>query len=170
MSQSNRHQHRTVQIKKWLNLMIGIVVCVMIFGFVRLNSVRQEIQDALHRIPSDTIGIGSQLIQLYRLPENRNMLEILNEKLEQLDLPGSVMDITPESPVSENSITAYSVRVRLTPVSSNQLADLLNTIEHSEPRFMITSLQLTRLRNTDDTVDVVLELVIFESDDHHSGI
>jgi hypothetical protein len=170
MIRPKRHQHITVRIKKWLNLMIGIVVCITVVGFVRLNTLRADIRTALNRVPSSGIGIGAQLIRYYRLPENRNTLEILNEKLERLNLPGSIMDITPESPVSENSTTAFSVRLRLTPVSSNQLADLLNTIEHSEPRFMITSLQLTRLRNADDAVDAVLELMIFDSSDDQTGV
>lgn len=111
------------------------------------------------RLAADAIG-------RYHLPDGRDVVEILNETLESIGLSGTVMEMAPAAmtePAADGT-RGYPVHLRLAPVPGKRIADLLNAIEFQEPRLMIVTLQMTRIRSGYDAVDVTLELMGFRGE------
>ena len=146
-------------------LIIVASICIILLGF-HLVSVRAEkirLQNRLARSSQNRSNIiVEQALNRYQLPATMDMLDILNAKLTEIGVLHTVMDITPEPPITTQSVTGLPVRVRLAPVTGNHLASLLNAIEHRAPRFMIVSLQMTRIRSGESTVDITMNLIMFQ--------
>lgn len=147
----------------------GLIVaaCIgIIFTGIRLYSVRAERMRLEKQVFSSTRSradiIARQTVSRYHHPDTTDILDILNDKLDETGLLHTVMDITPGTPAVKDGVTGWPVRVRLAPVPGTRLSSLLNAVEHQAPRFMIISLQMTRIRSGDDAVDITMNLIMFQ--------
>jgi hypothetical protein len=146
----------------------GLIVaaCIgIIFAGIRLYSVRAERMRLEKQVFSSTRSradiIARQVVSRYHLPDTTDFLDILNDKLAEAGFLDAVMDITPGTPAVKDGVTGWPVRVRLAPVPGTRLSSLLNAVEHQAPRFMMVSLQMTRIRSGDNTVDITMNLIMF---------
>ncbi len=140
--------------------LLGIGAALAGFRHIRSERVRLMRQaGAADLMASDTIV--KDVLSRYRLPEELEVIGVLNDTLMRTGLSEAIMDITPGAVTDKDGVLGYPVRLRLAPVPGNRIADLLNAIEYQEPRLMIVALQMTRIRSGDDAVDVTLDLMGF---------
>lgn len=147
-------------------LIVGVLVAIMGTGWMYRNLQDEETQivrQLRSMIGTQDSRLAADAIERYRLPEGREIVGVLNDRLTAVGLSDAVMDIAPGSvtePAADGT-HGYPIHVRLTPVPGSRIAELVNTIEFREPRLMIVSMQMTRIRSGDDAVDVTLELMGF---------
>ncbi|MBN1296387.1 hypothetical protein JXA80_06375 [bacterium] len=128
----------------------------------RIDQLEQTLTSGM-TLPDATDRAAVQaILETYRIPAGSDPLNLLQEKLRDLELDRTVMDVMPAEPVRDGSIWGLPVRLRLSPVPGNRLSSILNHIETDAPRFMIRSTHITRIRGDADRLDMSLELLVFE--------
>lgn len=161
-------RHKTSRLRIGFDILIGIACIGLIFIGTHLVSLRAEkirLQNRLVRFSdSRSEVIAKQALDRYHLPADADVLDILNDKLAETGLLRSVMDITPGTPIKSSDVTGWPIRLRLSPVPGNRLVSLLNAIEDSAPRFMVISLQMTRIRSHSTHIDITMNLMMFQPD------
>ncbi|MGB3976905.1 MAG: hypothetical protein WBM02_05420 [bacterium] len=162
----DRACHASSRLRIGFDILIGVVcLCIILIG-VRLVSLRTDGIRLQNRLARFSVGqseiIAKQALDRYQLPIDTDALDVLNDKLAETGLLRAVMDLTPGNPIRSNGVIGWPIRLRLSPVPGNRLVSLLNTIEDNAPRFMIASLQMTRIRSHDTHIDITMNLMMFQ--------
>lgn len=165
--QASPEPHPTIRTRRILDGLI-VVVLISILGtglvYRNLSAGKARLLRRLHdTVDTRNNGSAAETIQRYRLPDGRDVIGVLNETLDSIGLSGVVMEMVPgaaSEPVPDGT-RGYPVHLRLAPVPAGRIAEMMNAFEFREPRLMIVSLQMTRIRSGDDAVDVTLELMGF---------
>jgi len=165
----NSSLHNRHVIKLILNSLIILLGSVTMFLCWQLGFSIMELS-ALKTDPNKNSVedvVFSDLLNLipveYSIDEDENPMDILNEKLTELGIENSIMDISPAESQQSGSFTAAVIKVRLAPLSAENLSLLLNKLEADHPRFYIDTIELTRIVSDSSDMDITLNLIVFQN-------
>jgi len=152
-----------------LDILIGITVLIFIgtvLGFIhagdRLATVMEHYNTQTG--PDDPGDATARaVLARYRVPPGQDLTAIIQEKIDAENLENAMMRMTPEAPRESGDYVRQTVTVRLSPVPGPYLSRLLNRMDQVSPRCWIESLDLTRIRENSDAMDITMVVTVFSN-------
>ncbi len=151
---------------RWgITLALAVVVLAAFLG-VQMNRMNAAMQESIRQTQSarDIESLQDQLREYHRIlgnPESGrgvDFLMILDSKLASVNLSPAIKEIEPVNTVNAGEFHMEEIRVRMAPVTSDQLEMVMTAMEHVRPFFRITAWEFNRIHPGEDSLTVMLTL------------
>ncbi|HPQ40957.1 MAG TPA: hypothetical protein PLV45_11350 [bacterium] len=160
----NRGSPMNPRILNTLIVLAGLAAVILGISFATAVRDTENPAARYSHNPADDarrIARNAAALEHYRTESDTDLLDIVNRKLAAEHLDDAVMELTMAEPRHHGGLTCRSATLRLSPVPGTGLSRLLNRMEQIEPRCMIESIRLTRIRSDAGAMDITMELSIF---------
>lgn len=147
-----------------------LIIAAAVLGIILWIGYRDADHDLTERTTGHRIDahpeesrtrLNAAAVDRYTVSPDRDLAEIINEKLVAERLDGTVIELSPGDVRATAGIEHHSASLRLSPVPGTALSRLLNRLEQAEPYCLIESLHLTRIRDNSGAMDITLTISVF---------
>lgn len=147
------------------DVLIIIATCITVYLGHEFYNCKKTLRAKENVVRSDADGLShrqilkSVFLDRYVWKNTEPPRDVLDKKLTELNLIDRIMELKPETPMRSGSIVSTSINLRLSPIPSSSLQNILNQLEDLPPRFLLKQLEITRVSDSSDQVDIAVRLV-----------